>query len=317
MIDNRIDIAQAAASWHVRRASMSDTDWVSFVEWLEADPAHAAAYDSLALDDAALGEVPCLLPPVPVEAAQVVPAVLPIRQWGRRALLVGGGLAIAASAVFLVPSALVPASVTYATASGETRVVRLADGSSVDLSGGTRLVVGPRVATLETGEALFHVRHNPARPFTVTSGGLTLQDVGTVFDAARDGQRLDVQVAQGAVMFQPGREKVLRGAGAALTVRQDEGIVSRSKVAIDQVGGWRAGRLSFDNEPLARVASTMHRVGGYDLGVSPSLSARPFTGTIRFSGTADRDVPRMANLIGAKWHKDGARWILSMPGDAQ
>ena len=317
MNDNHIDIAQAAASWHVRQAEMSEADWVRFVEWLEASPAHASAYDSLALDDAELGGAVDLLPSLPDRGPALAPAAVPIRPWGRRGLMIASGLAVAASAVFVVPGVMTPAAVTYATAPGEMRTVRLTDGSSMTMSGGTRIAVGQRVATLETGEALFDVRHDAAHPFTVVSGGLTLRDVGTIFDVSRDGARLDVQIAQGAVVFQPEHEGVMLRAGAALTARQDEGTLTMSKVGIDQVGGWRAGRLSFEAEPLARVGQTVQRIGGYRLEFAPGLSGRPFTGTVSLSGTAERDVPRIAELIGAKWRKDGARWIISLPANAR
>lgn len=315
MSDDQMTRVNAAVAWHLRHDDMREADWVAFVEWLEADPAHAQIYDSVALDDAALGRVPGLFPAVPDFA---VASPLPLRSGGvpRWALAVTS-LAAAVVAAVVVPGIMAPAATAYATAQGEMRTVQLADGSSVDLSGGTRIVLGPRTATLETGQALFHIKHDAERPFLVVSGGLTLRDVGTVFDVARDGPRLDVQVAEGAVLFQPDQENKLLRAGAALTARQDAGTLTLSKASVDQVGSWRAGRLSFTADPLAHVGQVVRRMGGYDLAFAPGLSALPFTGTVTLSGTAARDVPRIAHLIGATWRKDGERWTISPPGDAR
>jgi transmembrane sensor len=32
---------------------------------------------------------------------------------------------------------------------------------------------------------------------------------------------------------------------------------------------------------------------------------------VRFTGVAERDVPHLAELIGATWRRDGQQWILS------
>ena len=48
-----------------------------------------------------------------------------------------------------------------------------------------------------------------------------------------------------------------------------------------------------------------------DLVLSADLSRRPFTGMIHVTGAADRDVPHLADLIGANWRRDGKSWILA------
>ena len=52
----RMDIVDQAIAWHVRQGGMSAADWQAFIAWLEADPAHARAFDRIALMDAALAE---------------------------------------------------------------------------------------------------------------------------------------------------------------------------------------------------------------------------------------------------------------------
>lgn len=43
-------VAQEAAAWLARTDRPDFTDWEGFLHWLEADPAHAEAYDRAALE---------------------------------------------------------------------------------------------------------------------------------------------------------------------------------------------------------------------------------------------------------------------------
>ena len=74
----------------------------------------------------------------------------------------------------------------YATAVGETREVKLADGSIITLNTGTRVGVtyspGAREVWLEYGEATFTVAPQPERPFNVSAGRRQFQAVGTRFN---------------------------------------------------------------------------------------------------------------------------------------
>jgi transmembrane sensor len=308
------DIVDQAIGWHLRQAELSSAEWHDFVLWLEADAAHAAAYDRVALDDALLADLPRPAP-------QVAPArFVPARP--RRWTWAVGGTAIAAGiAALVMPLALAPGSAAYTirTAPGENRTVTLADGTRIDMNGGTTLRLDhndTRVASLDAGEAVFTVHHDAGKAFTLHSRDLAVQDVGTVFDVVRNGERLYVAVAEGAVSFQPGRDAIMLKAGNALVARQDVNQVSLVPVAVDAVGGWRSGRLTFIGTPLGEVAAAIRRTNGADITFDPDLSARPFTGMVRLTGDADKDVPHIARLVGAGWRRDGERWVISPEGRA-
>lgn len=314
-------IMAEAIDWHLRQADLTDAEWLVFVAWLES-PANAHAYDRVATADrllagAARPAVPAL---PPLAANDVDPCLVAPRPGARRWGWSIGGLAMAAClAVLAMPFVRAPAAQPYwiATQPGEHRTVALTDGTRIDLNGGTRLGLDradPRVATLQTGEAVFHVRHDGDHPFSVRSGDLTVRDVGTVFDVARTGPRLDVAVAEGEVLFQPDRDRIALTAGQAITAREDRGEVVRSTLAPDLVGGWRDGHLAFTGEPLDAVMAAVHRRYGVDVALDPGLSGRSFTGMVAMSGTADRDIPHLAALIGATWRRKGDRWILAPEG---
>lgn len=312
MTADRVSIVDQAIAWHLRLAEADETGWAAFVAWLEADPAHAEAYDRLAAGDRLLDAAAFSAPPEPV-ADNDNPAGP--RRWGW-ALGAGGAVAAALSVVALQPGLLKPPASAYvvATANGERKTVTLGDGTRIELGGGTAIRLDradDRVASLERGEAVFHVRHDAARPFTVNAGGVAVRDLGTVFDLAVADRRVHVAVAEGSVMVAPEREALRLGAGDAVALDRGSGRITRSRLAPELVGGWRTGSLSFDDARVGDVAAALTRLYGTELALAPNLSNKPFTGMVRFTGAADRDVPHLAELIRATSRREGNRWILS------
>lgn len=302
-----------AIAWHVRLADAGADDWASFVAWLEADPAHAAAYDRVATIDRAIAADHFPTSGGSAGNDNPDPVVAPRHRWR----WIAGGTAIAAGLAAVLVPALTPAPSSgydVATAAGERCAVTLADGTRIELSGDTRLRLDratPRRVALEQGEAVFTVRHDAADPFVVTVAGRTVQDAGTVFDIASVGDGLSVDVAEGSVVFEPAGAAITLQAGEGLSVGPDAGSLRRTRLSPDNVGGWRRSELTFDARPLSEVAATLKRLYGYAIDLSPGLSDKPFTGMVRFSGTANRDVPHLAELIGATWRRDKGRWVLA------
>lgn len=338
-----------AIAWHLGLEQAGVEEWHRFVCWLEADPAHAEAYDRLTMESAALAPeqlapiAPALAPPslaqsaparmmaadggqpgvAQIAGAHSVISQLPVRdrfgarrrrswtRWGG----VGGGVVAAAAAAWLafVPAAVAPESFTIETQPGMHHTVKLADGTTVDMNGGTRLMLDrdrPRLATLERGEAIFHVVHNAEQPFEVRSGGVTLRDVGTVFNVARSGAALRVAVAEGSVLYQPEREAVPLSKGMALAMRDGDDRVTLSHVQAETVGGWSDGHLDFRDVALAIVAEDVSRSTGARLKVAPALRDRLFTGTLRLDRPSDEVMRSLAALADSELHRDGPSWVI-------
>lgn len=302
---------ERAIDWHIRQAELTEDGWQAFVAWLEV-PANALAYDRVALDDRLLDEV--RFPATAAnDTAPLTADDAPKRRWPWAL----AGSALAASLVALLAPSLMPTAADpyrIQTRAGERRSVQLADGTRIEMNGGTSLQLDradARIASLESGQAVFHVTHDARHPFAVRSGDILIRDVGTVFDVARSGSRLDVQVAEGSVLFQPDREALLLKPGNALTAQEKTHELIRSTVAPAIVGGWREGTLSFTGETLDTVFASIQRQYGIDVRLEAGLPHRPFTGMVQMTGAADRDIPHLAALIGARVRRDGEQWILA------
>ncbi|WP_347903903.1 FecR family protein [Pseudomonas purpurea] len=151
----------------------------------------------------------------------------------------------------------------YATGTGETRRVELADGSQLQLNTDSavqvRLSAGERQVRLLRGEAWFEVTKDAARPFLVQSGDGWVKVVGTQFSVARRSEQTRVQVAQGKVEVSAGTgEPVSLEPGRAVEY-QDRQLTTVH--GFDPAAGfaWRQRQLVFRQQPLAEVVDELNR----------------------------------------------------------
>jgi len=300
-----------ALDWVIRMAE-PEADWDAYLAWLEADPAHAERYDraAAALHDA---EAVVARTPAPLPVATPPdprPATGPGTGPSRRRWLGGAIAAVLAGAIGL--GAWQGRSDPYivATTAGEQWIVDLGDGSSIVLAGASQVRLdhrAPRVATVERGEALFRVRHDSARPFQVQVGDLALTDLGTVFDVQRLGRRTRVAVAEGAVMVDPDGAALRLGPGQAVVA--DGARLDRQRVEAADVGGWRDGRLAYDDATLAEVAEDLSRHLSTRIAAAPTVAGRRFRGTLEVRGL-DRDPALLGELLGVDVRQTGGGWML-------
>src|SRR5579859_7565241 len=195
-----------AADWLARLQAPDSTEAQAcdFDAWLSVHPGNAAAFDAtlaVTLELQASAEAIA-------EGLRDTPAP---RRPAQRGWLVAGGLAAAAAIAFAVMpyGAIAPApSQTYATAKGEQRTVKLADGSTLELNAGSTLSVTldrhERHVAMPQGEAVFDVAADKARPFVIDAGDRTVRVVGTRFNVRHRGSELSVTVERGVVEVRPG-----------------------------------------------------------------------------------------------------------------
>jgi len=297
------DMDRQALDWVMRTGEPDFAEWDAFTDWLEADPAHAARYHALGADAADMAD---LLPANDPE---------PVAKPSRRGWIAG---ALAAGIVAVVGyGALRPTADPYIvqTAPGVTRAVTLADGSSIMLNGGTRLTLDhrdQRRATVETGQALFAIRHDDAHPFRVSVGGGDLVDLGTTFDITRSDGGTRIAVSEGAAEYRIRSLTVALPAGRGLRMADGDGTIIQMKVDRTSVGGWKQGRIDYDGAPLRDVAADLSRSLGTKITASPAVAQRPFRGTLLLSGLA-RDPSRAAPLLGVTMRRNGTGWEMAAP----
>jgi transmembrane sensor len=306
-----------AIAWHLRLRDGDAADWEAFVLWLEGDPARSAAFDALARADAALG--PEAFPAIAANDDWMAGSTRP-RRFGPAIWAIA---AIAASLLLaLVPLPWLGTGADryeVATAAGEQRTVPLGDGSAVALNGATRLILDradPRFAELAAGEATFTIRHDSGHPFVVVAGDHRVHDVGTTFNIVHEGDRLVVEVIEGAVKYDPHEAAISLTAGQTLAIRERGGqpLVGHRDPHI--IAGWRHGQLSYRAEPLERVARDLTRSLGAQVSVDPGIAAVPFTGSVRVAGNAETVLPGFAATLGMEARRDGNAWRIGPPARA-
>jgi transmembrane sensor len=263
----------SAADWLVRLQApdLDDAETLAFDGWLSAHPANVEAYDDVL---AVTLEVQAAAPAIgqafedgPVHRRFLRRAPAATRGW-----LIAGSLAAAAAiAVAVMPfTALQSANSapqTYATAKGEHRSVRLADGSTLELAAGSTLSVtlakADRRVTLTEGEAVFDVAADKARPFLIAAGDRTVRVVGTRFDVRRRAGEVSVSVERGVVEVNPADGAKGRGFRLRPGQRLDhvEGAADVQLSAVDpaQVASWRTGRLIYRDRPLSEVVADLNQ----------------------------------------------------------
>lgn len=228
-----------------------------------------------------------------------------------RVALIGIAAALAAGALLLgywplISVALQGGSrITIETGVGETRTLRLPDGSLVSASGETLLVATllrhSRNVVLERGEAFFRAARDVNRPFTVRAGDTTVTDIGTAFDVRRSLGAVVVAVSEGVVSVStpplkeaansaapPGRSGEARPlatvrleAGERLTLEPFEASPELTSVNPTLVAAWQEGRLHYVDEPLDAVVADLARYSTRRIVITdPNVARLRVTGVV-------------------------------------
>jgi len=305
-----------AIEWHIRLRDGDDETWDAFADWLAEDPVHAEAYDLVERTDLAIEP---LLPSIVIREGDVEHAAPPERRaWPMR--LIAGGLA--ASLAIVLGVTLIPrGSDRYeiATRAGERRVVTLAGGTQVTLNGATRMSFDrddPRFAALASGEAFFQVRHDSSRPFRLEVADKIVEDAGTAFNVVHQAGEVRVAVAEGKIIYNPGREGIPLDAGQALVDQDSATEISVTKVATESVGTWQTGALTYAAAPMSRVAADLERALGVKIIVTPPLSSRPFSGTIILDKSGTDQFRRLGLALNVDFEKTSDAWVMKPAGSA-
>ncbi|WP_165806569.1 FecR family protein [Chitinophaga parva] len=186
------------------------------------------------------------------------------------------GAAVAASLLwmFIARPEITPGSREKTIVAAEKTTLTLSDGSMVCLSPGSRLsypeVFDEQHRTVRLdGQAFFKVSKRPHQPFTVVSGTLLTEVLGTAFTIAAfpDRDKITVALVEGRVnvrgghgqqhMLQPGMELVLD--------KNKEQVQVRPIGINDNITGWMSRELVFNDITLSEAAEQLQAVYGVHL----------------------------------------------------
>lgn len=289
-----------AAAWvaRIHSSSRSPALEAGMRKWLEADPAHARAFEIATEAWEIGGSVRSYAMPRVADPFVEAPARKHVMT--RRLAIAATVLALAGTVIYLQQKPLF-----IATGVGEQRMLTLNDGTRIFLNTDTRLSVkedaAQRRVQLENGEAWFDVAADPHRPFVVTAGDQKVVALGTDFVVRRESQQLAVTLVEGKVrvssvspsdeperVLKPGQRLMFVGGKPP---RLDE-------PAIHEVTAWRRGEVVFDNTRLQDAAAEMNRYSAVKL-----IIDGPQAADIRLSGIfRTGDSARFAQAVGVTFH---------------
>lgn len=275
-----------AAAWVARMDSgrWTHLDEAELQSWLEGDPLRAGTLlqmqaSWMAFDEAFVGSKP---------RRKILSRQKP-GHMDRRALLVGGGSALAASMAGVLIWG--HSGKTYQTEMGEIRRVPLEDGSAAAINTMSKIDVklasARRDVLIEEGEAWFQVAKDAKRPFVVSAGRIRAQAIGTAFSVRKRDNGADIIVTEGTVdAWANGAE----GAKVRLTAGEGAFVANNASVtrlphaagAVDSPLAWRAGKIELVGKSLNDAVGEFNRYNRRQIViVDPAIGGELFDGVFR------------------------------------
>lgn len=299
--DARADaIEESAAAWVRRRnfADWSTEDEAALNAWLNESTAHEIAYLRL---EAAWTRTERLQALHPFKADI---ADSPARSFRIPLSLAAGISAIALIAAASVPYLTRPKASVYSTPVGGREIIKLADGSRIELNTNTmlHLAADQRGAVLDRGEAYFQIKHDAEHPFALKVAGRRVVDLGTKF-LVRDSQtKVEVALIEGRARLES--QAVSEPQHGVILTPGEVAISTPTAISVTKVPthdlmnalSWRRGLLVFHNETLADAAAIINRYNDNKLVIDdPKVAGLTINGTFR---TNDNQVfARMAEDV--------------------
>jgi transmembrane sensor len=304
-------IEAAAVSWLCERDDgFAPERATAFAVWCAADPRHRAAVAKVERGLDLLHELPAARFAIEarlagrLKRASSEPRSVRISVWAwptglAAAMLVGAmfwgfPLQQPAERQTLTASAVAPARAVL----GDGSVVNVNTQGKVEVQLGTR----ERRVTLAQGEAHFEVKSDPARPFIVVAGGVTVRAVGTMFAVRLGGESVEVLVEEGQVTVAPASSPASvatapapapDAAAAPLVCAGDRAVVPRAnlgaallieKMEPSKMGAalqWHRRVAAFNDTPLQEVIAQFNRRNAVQISLADDeLGVRRFGGAL-------------------------------------
>lgn len=286
-----------ASEWLLRlNSDPSDDDVADWLRWCESDAQNLQAFEQINADwrdvislrqDAAFSARE--LGDVREEANKPASA----RPWVWALAAIVACIAIALGFFGLETFRDRSIDAQHIIAGTENETTALPDGSLVTLR--AQAAVKVRFArsarwleVAQDGEAYFKVKHDPARPFIVRAGEITIQAIGTAFDVKHDADRIRVVVAEGSVKISSRTAHWTFEAGQQFEYSQAANRVNLARIDVEHALRWREGEFAYEKVALADVIRDVNRYyAGRIVIRDPRVSEMSYTGTVFVSALDD------------------------------
>jgi len=318
IIESAKDVDRHAAAWFQRQQFWNWTpdDQAEFAAWLDQATAHRIAFVRVSDAWKRTHRLTVLRDQLQAEA----PARAGLPRWRNLIRVIAALMVIAALGAGAMIYLSAPREEVIATAVGGHRIVKLPDGSTIELSTDTVVRIlqtkDARTINLDKGEAYFQIKHSATSPFTVAAGDRQLTDLGTKFVVRRDPGRLDVSVVEGRVLFDANqnarRQITLLTAGDELVATENAVTqLKRSPKELSNVLAWRRGVLVFRNTPLVAAIAEFNRYHSEKLVVLDSTVGRLTIGGTFETGNIKAFTEVAQDILGLRAATRGNEIVLS------
>jgi len=334
-------IESAATAWLARRdRTLTAAEQDAYLEWLRADPRHAAAVARL---KKVWGMLDQLSEWRPAHSPRPNPDLLAPHTRNKIYWLSATALAAVAAVVLAVAvfqQALSEPEPRRAIIHPGPERQTLADGSLVELNAGAHIEVqftaDERRVRLVRGEAHFAVAKHSARPFVVDAGAVAVRAVGTAFSVSLQSAEVSVLVTEGkvGVLAPPPPVGAQRPPSAAasptfLTAGQQAIVALHPPVAttvpaatvrindvtpaqIERALAWQGLRLEFQEMPLGDVVAEFNRYNRRKLSVRDRATAAIVVGGSFRADNSDAFVRLLESSFGVTARSEGDEIVLGL-----
>ena len=264
---------------------------------------------------------------------------VPLRQWQATAATMAA-LVVVSLGLFLlwdrdlrsVPHLSAPAGATalsLETRHGEQLSSRMADESVLHLDTDSAVTIRygktERLVELRSGQAAFEVAHEPDRPFRVVAGPAEVVALGTKFNVRLEHDATVVTVVEGQVAVAPSPTSRKLGTNAdhhpprsiQVSVNQQirvaAGVWPVIPVTVDaqRTTSWLHRQITFEHEPLARVAAELNRYAPKPIEITtPELRDLEISGVFT-SDDSEAFIAFLRSLEGVRVEVTATRILVS------
>ncbi len=297
------------------RCQTTEQEEKLLADWLEADAEHRRELDAMQLT---MEGMALRGPAFSGLVAQKRPGVFSLRRFALRAAAAAAMIALAAGIGFRVASDRQAGWASQMTVvevpAGNRMLITLGDGTQVWLNAGTKLEYPSVFAEKKrhvkvSGEAMFDVAHDAARPFVVETFACDIEVLGTKFNVAADETKRSFSTAlmNGSVKLS-GR---LAGETPITMHPNEEVHLSGGRLAMHQITDpdeylWPEGIISISNIGFADLMVKFERVFDVRIGIEcPQMPEITYgRGKIRVSDGIDHALSVLQMASDFRYEKD-------------